>query len=173
MTIIEKKFEIGGRQVTLQTGLLAKQARASVLADIDGTSVLVTLCTADITVDKGFFPFSVHYHERTYAYGSIPGGFKKREGPPSEREALTSRLIDRPLRPLFADHYLQEVQIFAFLLSSNNEVQPDVVALIGAAAALELARLPVLGTIGAVRIGCDEQDQWTVNPADKDTGKLF
>ena len=100
MTIIEKKFEVGGRQVTLQTGQLAKQARSSVLVDIEGTTVLVTLCNSDVTEDRGFFPFSVHYHERAYAYGNIPGGFKKREGPPSEREALTSRLIDRPLRPL-------------------------------------------------------------------------
>jgi polyribonucleotide nucleotidyltransferase len=172
VTVIEKKFEIGGRHVTLQTGHLAKQARASVLADVDGTSVLITLCTADIKEDRGFFPFSVHYHERAYAYGAIPGGFKKREGPPSEREALTSRLIDRPLRPLFPSEYQQEVQIFAFLLSSNPEVQPDVVALIGAAAALELANLPTLGTLGAIRLGLNAQGEFTVNPSDKETKTL-
>lgn len=172
MTIIEKKFELGGRQVTLQTGLLAKQARSSVFVDIDGTSVLVTLCTNPASEDKGFFPFSVHYHERAYAYGSIPGGFKKREGPPSEKEALTSRLIDRPLRPLFEDDYQDEVQIIALLISRNREVQPDVPAMIAAAAALEMANLPVLGTMGAVRVGLDAQNNFVANPSEKTASSL-
>lgn len=166
MTIIEKKFEVGGRQVTLQTGLLAKQTRSSVLVDVDGTTILVTICTKDITEDRGFFPFSVHYHEKAYAYGNIPGGFKKREGPPSEKEALTSRLIDRPLRPLFHEKYNQEVQLVALLISRNPEVQPDIPAIIGASAALELAQLPVLGTLGAVRVGLDKDEKFTINPSE-------
>jgi polyribonucleotide nucleotidyltransferase len=172
VTIIEKKFELGGRQVTLQTGLLAKQTRSSVFVDIEGTSVLVTLCTNSVSEDKGFFPFSVHYHERAYAYGTIPGGFKKREGPPSEREALTSRLIDRPLRPLFHDEYQDEVQIIALLMSRNQEVQPDIPAMIGAAAALEMANLPVLGTMGAVRIGLNEHNEFVINPSEKSSSAL-
>ncbi|MDR0380121.1 MAG: polyribonucleotide nucleotidyltransferase [Candidatus Accumulibacter sp.] len=151
--IAKKTFTYGGRQVTLETGEIARQADAAVVVSMDDTVVLVTV-VASKTVKPGqdFFPLTVDYIEKTYAAGRIPGGFFKREGRPSERETLTSRLIDRPLRPLFPDGFYNEVQIVAMVVSLNPEIDPDVPAMIGASAALALSGIPFNGPIGAARV---------------------
>ncbi|MGB8855266.1 MAG: polyribonucleotide nucleotidyltransferase [Burkholderiales bacterium] len=155
---------LGRHQVTLETGEIARQADGAVMVTIEDTVVLVT-CVAKKDVKQGqdFFPLTVDYQERTYAGGKIPGGFFKREGRPSEKETLTSRLIDRPLRPLFPDGFYNEVQIIATVMSSNPEIDSDIPALIGASAAVMLSGLPFQGPIGASRVGYVD-GEFVLNP---------
>ncbi|MDA8224489.1 MAG: polyribonucleotide nucleotidyltransferase [Betaproteobacteria bacterium] len=151
---ITKSFQFGRHTVTLETGEIARQASGAVLVNMDDTVVLVTV-VGQKTVKAGqdFFPLTVDYQEKTYAAGRIPGGFFKREGKPSEKETLTCRLIDRPLRPLFPEGFYNEVQIIAAVLSSNPEIDSDIPALIGASAALAVSGIPFAGPIGAARVG--------------------
>ncbi|MGB8597957.1 MAG: polyribonucleotide nucleotidyltransferase, partial [Burkholderiales bacterium] len=145
---------LGRHQVSIETGEIARQADGAVLVTMEDTVVLVT-CVArrDVKPGQDFFPLTVDYQERTYAGGKIPGGFFKREGRPSEKETLTSRLIDRPLRPLFPDGFYNEVQVIATVMSSNPEIDSDIPAMIGASAAVMLAGVPFQGPIGAARVG--------------------
>jgi polyribonucleotide nucleotidyltransferase len=154
MKAIKKTLQYGRHTLTLETGEIARQADGAVLVSLDDTVVLVT-CVArrDAKEGQDFFPLTVDYQEKTFAGGKIPGGFFKREGRPSEKEILTSRLIDRPLRPLFPDGFYNEVQIIATVLSSDPEIDSDVVAMIGASAAVTLAGVPFEGPIGAARVG--------------------
>jgi polyribonucleotide nucleotidyltransferase len=160
----KKTFSYGAHQVTLETGEIARQADGAVMVSMDDTVVLVT-AVGSKTVRPGqdFFPLTVDYIEKTYAAGRIPGGFFKREGRPSEKETLTSRLIDRPLRPLFPDGFYNEVQIVAMVVSLNPEVDADIPALIGASAALSLSGIPFDGPIGAARVGY-VGGQYVLNP---------
>jgi polyribonucleotide nucleotidyltransferase len=151
---IKKSITYGSHQLTLETGEIARQAHGAVMVTLDDTVVLVTVVGAkNAKQGQDFFPLTVDYQERTYAAGRIPGSFFKREGRPSEKEILTSRLIDRPIRPLFPESFYNEVQIVATVLSSDNEVDADIPALIGASAALVLSGIPFDGPIGAARVG--------------------
>ena len=151
---VSKTFQYGQHQVTLETGEIARQASGAVLVSIEDTVVLATVVARkDAKPGQDFFPLTVDYVEKTYAAGKIPGGFFKREGRPSEKETLTSRLIDRPIRPLFPEGYLNEVQIIIHVLSVNPEIDPDIAAMIGASAALCVSGLPFAGPIGAARVG--------------------
>ncbi|HWQ69694.1 MAG TPA: polyribonucleotide nucleotidyltransferase, partial [Patescibacteria group bacterium] len=145
---------IEGKPLSIEAGRVARQADGAVLVRYGDTVVLVTV-VASKQMRQGidFFPLTVDYQERAYAAGKIPGGFFKREGKPHDKETLTSRLIDRPLRPLFPDGYRQDVQIIATVLSADQENDPDVLAVLGASAALTIAPIPFLGPIGAVRVG--------------------
>ncbi|MGD8378159.1 MAG: polyribonucleotide nucleotidyltransferase [Gammaproteobacteria bacterium] len=164
MAAIKKTFEFGRHQVTLETGEIARQADGAVLVNMDDTVVLVTAVgQRKADPGRGFFPLTVNYQEKTYAAGRIPGGFFKREGRPSEKETLTSRLIDRPIRPLFPKGFLNEVQVIATVISVNPEVDPDIPALIGASAALTLSGIPFSGPIGACRVGYADGD-YILNP---------
>ena len=158
-----KIFDLGTQSVKIETGLIAKQANASATVDIDGTVILATIVASSEPNDRDFFPLTVNYNEKTYAAGKIPGGFFKREGRPTEKETLISRLIDRPLRPLFASTYNQEVQIILTLVSMNPEIDPEIPALIAASTVVKLAGLPFNGTLGAVKVGFDN-DQYILNP---------
>ena len=165
MNPIKKTFSLGAHQVTLETGEIARQAHGAVICTIDETVVLATVVAAkDARPGQDFFPLTVDYVEKTYAAGRIPGGFFKREGRPSEKEILTSRLIDRPIRPLFPDGFLNEVQVVATVLSLNPEVDSDIPAMLAASAALTLSGIPFNGPIGACRVGYID-GQYVVNPA--------
>ncbi len=154
MNPVKKEFQFGNQTVSFETGEMARQADGAVLVEIDGTVVLVTAVgKREGGENNSFFPLTVNYQEKTYAAGKIPGGFFKREGRPSEKETLTSRLIDRPIRPLFPKGYKNETQIIATVISLNPEVDPDIPALLGASAALAISGLPFDGPIGAVRVG--------------------
>ncbi|HIG79700.1 MAG TPA: polyribonucleotide nucleotidyltransferase [Cycloclasticus sp.] len=154
MNPVKKEFQFGNQTVSFETGEVARQADGAVLVEIDGTVVLVTVVgKREGGENNSFFPLTVNYQERTYSAGKIPGGFFKREGRPSEKETLTSRLIDRPIRPLFPKGYKNETQIIATVISLNPEVDPDIPALLGASAALAISGLPFDGPIGAVRVG--------------------
>ena len=164
MNPVKKTFAYGRHQVTLETGEIARQADGAVLVTMDETVVLVTVVgLKDSKPGQDFFPLTVDYQERTYAAGKIPGGFFKREGRPSEKETLTSRLIDRPLRPLFPEGFYNEVQIIATVMSSNPEIDSDIPALLGASAAVALSGLPFDGPIGAARVGYLD-GQYVLNP---------
>ena len=154
MTAHTVSFQYGDHQVTLETGRIARQATGAVLVNHGDTVVLATVVgqSGDAN-DRGFFPLTVDYQERTYAAGKIPGGFFKREGRPSEKETLTSRLIDRPLRPLFPKGYRNEVQVVCTVMSLDPTVDPDIAALIGASAAVSISGIPFAGPIGAARVG--------------------
>jgi polyribonucleotide nucleotidyltransferase len=171
---IKKTFPFGNHQVTLETGEIARQADGAVLVTMDDTVVLVT-CVGrkDVKIGQDFFPLTVDYQEKTYAAGRIPGGFFKREGRPSEKEILTSRLIDRPLRPLFPSGFYNEVQVIATVLSINPEVDSDIPAMIGASAAVTLSGIPFEGPIGAARVGYID-GQYILNPTktELETSKL-
>ena len=165
MTPTTVTFNYGEQQVTLETGRLAKQATGSVLTTMGQTVVLTTVvCNKDAGAARDFFPLTVDYQERTYAAGKIPGGFFKREGRPSEKETLTSRLIDRPIRPLFPEGFTNEVQIICTVLSLDPTVDPDIASLIGASAALSISGLPFQGPIGAARVGYRD-GQYLLNPS--------
>ncbi|MEP6939618.1 MAG: polyribonucleotide nucleotidyltransferase [Rudaea sp.] len=154
MAKVTKSFQYGNHQVTLETGEVARQASGAVMVSVDGTVVLVTAVAASKGREgQDFFPLTVDYVEKFYSAGRIPGGFFKREGRPTEKETLTSRLIDRPVRPLFPEEYKNEVQVIAQVVSLNPEVDGDVPAMIGASAALSLAGIPFKGPIGAARVG--------------------
>jgi polyribonucleotide nucleotidyltransferase len=161
---VTKTFQYGQHQVTLETGEIARQASGAVLVSIEDTVVLATVVARkDAKPGQDFFPLTVDYVEKTYAAGKIPGGFFKREGRPSEKETLTSRLIDRPIRPLFPEGYLNEVQIIIHVLSVNPEIDPDIAAMIGASAALSVSGVPFNGPIGAARVGY-ANGQYMLNP---------
>ncbi len=153
MTAIKKSFKFGDHNVTLETGEIARQASGAVMVDMDGTVVMVTAVAVKGGEPKDFFPLTVNYQERSYAAGKIPGSFFKREGRPSEKETLTSRLIDRPIRPLFPKGFTNEVQVIATVMSLNPEVDPDIAALIGTSAALSISGAPFAGPVGAARVG--------------------
>jgi len=150
---VKKVFRYGDHTVTLETGVIARQATGSVMVTMDDTVVLVTAVGVAGAVERDFFPLTVNYQERTYAAGRIPGGYFKREAKPSEKETLTSRLIDRPVRPLFPKGFNADVQVIATVVSMNPEIDPDIPAMLGASAALCLSGLPFAGPIGAARIG--------------------
>jgi polyribonucleotide nucleotidyltransferase len=158
-----KIFDLGSQSVKIETGQIAKQTDASVIVDIEGTVILATLVAAKQDSDRDFFPLTVNYNEKTYAAGKIPGGFFKREGRPSEKETLISRLIDRPLRPLFDSSYKREVQLVVTLISYNPDVDPEVPALIASSVAVKLSGLPFNGTLGAVKVGYDGEN-YLLNP---------
>ncbi len=164
MNPIKKTFTLGTQQVTLETGEIARQAHGAVLCTVDDTVVLAAV-TASKSAKPGqsFFPLTVDYAEKTYAAGKIPGGFFKREGRPTEKEILTSRLIDRPIRPLFPDGFYNEVQVVAQVLSLNPEVDADIPAMIAVSAAMTLSGIPFSGPIGAVRVGYLD-GQYVINP---------
>ena len=139
MNIVQKSFTFGNSQISFETGRVARQAHGAVFASMDDTQVLVSVVGAkEARAGQSFFPLSVDYIEKTYAAGKIPGGFLKREGRPSEKETLTSRLIDRPIRPLFPNGYMNEVQVMIQVISSNKNVDPDVLAMIATSAALAI-----------------------------------
>jgi len=164
ITPARKSIPFGRHTLTIETGEIARQAHGAVIVNLDDTVVLVTVVARrDVNPGQDFFPLTVDYQERTYAAGKIPGGFFKREGRPSEKETLTSRLIDRPIRPLFPDGFYNEVQVVATVMSSNNEVDSDIPALIGASAALALSGIPFNGPIGAARVGYIK-GQYVLNP---------
>src|SRR3982750_3696748 len=154
MNRVTKTLNWGGRQLTLETGEIARQASGAVMVNMEDTVVLVTVVgNRNAKPGQDWFPLTVDYQERTYAAGKIPGGFFKREGRPSEKEILTSRLIDRPIRPLFPDGFYNEVQVIATVMSVDPEIDPDIPAMIGASAALMLSGVPFNGPIGAARVG--------------------
>ncbi|EGT3622049.1 polyribonucleotide nucleotidyltransferase [Morganella morganii] len=159
-----RKFQYGQHTVTIETGMIARQATAAVMVNMDDTAVFVTVVgQKKMKPGQDFFPLTVNYQERTYAAGRIPGSFFRREGRPGEGETLIARLIDRPLRPLFPEGFLNEVQIIATVVSVNPQVNPDIVAMIGASAALALSGIPFNGPIGAARVGFIN-DQYVLNP---------
>ena len=161
---IKKTLTWGRHQLTLETGEIARQATGAVLVNMEDTVVLVTVVgDKQAQPGKDFLPLTVDYQERTYAAGKIPGGFFKREGRPSEKEILTCRLIDRPIRPLFPDGFYNEVQIIATVMSSNNEIDADIPAMIGASAALALSGIPFNGPIAAARVGYSN-GEYVLNP---------
>ena len=164
MNATRKSFQYGEHQVTIDTGAIARQADGAVIVDMAETTVLVT-AVGRKTANPGqdFFPLTVNYQEKTYAAGKIPGGFFKREGRPSEKEVLTSRLIDRPVRPLFPKGFTNEVQVIATVMSLNPDVDPDIPALIGASAALAISGMPFNGPIAAAKVGYKD-GQYLLNP---------
>ncbi len=158
---IEK--EIGGKKLSIQTGKIARQAHGSVVVQYGETVVIVTATTSKAREDIDFFPLSVEYREKTSAAGKFPGGFIKREGRPSTKETLTARMIDRPIRPLFPEGYFQEVQVIANVMSFDGEHDPDILAMIGASAALSISKIPFLGPIGSCRLARVD-GEFVVNP---------
>ncbi|MEL7449875.1 MAG: polyribonucleotide nucleotidyltransferase [Pseudomonadota bacterium] len=164
MTVTTKTFQYGAHEVTMQTGGIARQADGAVLVNMADTMVLVTAC-ARKQADPGrpFFPLTVNYQEKTYAAGKIPGGFFKREGRPTEKETLVSRLIDRPIRPLFPKGFMNEVQVIATVMSLNTEIDPDIPAMIGTSAALALSGVPFNGPFAAARVGY-ANGEYVLNP---------
>ena len=168
MSAVSKSFPYGPHTVTIDTGEVARQAEGSVRVSMGDTVVLVTACAAQkANPGRDFFPLTVNYVEKTYAAGRIPGGFFKREGRPTEKETLTSRLIDRPIRPLFPDGFFNDVQVVATVLSLDPEIDADIPALLGASAALTLSGLPFNGPIGAARVGW-KNGQYLLNPPAKE-----
>ena len=163
MNAIVKEFSYGAQQIRLETGRIARQANGAVLASMGDTSVLVTVVARRESSDRDFFPLTVDYEERTYAAGRIPGGFFKREGRPSEKAILTCRLIDRPIRPLFPAGFRNEVQVVVTVMSVDPEIDPDIVAMVGASAALTISGVPFSGPIGANRVGFVE-GEYVLNP---------
>jgi polyribonucleotide nucleotidyltransferase len=168
VTAVSKSFAYGAHTVTLETGELARQADAAVKVSMGDTVVLVTaVAQQKAAAGRDFLPLTVNYVEKTYAAGRIPGGFFKREGRPTEKETLTSRLIDRPIRPLFPDSFYNDVQVVATVLSVDPEIDPDIPSLLGASAALSLSGIPFNGPIGAARVGY-KNGQYLLNPTGKD-----
>ena len=164
MSKVTKSFSYGEHQVTLETGEIARQADGAVLVDMAGTTVLVTAVgKKESELGRDFFPLTVNYQEKTYAAGKIPGGFFKREGRPTEKETLTSRLIDRPIRPMFPKDFTNEVQIIATVKSMNTDVDPDIPAMIGTSAALAVSGIPFNGPMGAARVGY-VNNNYVLNP---------
>ncbi|MBM0105291.1 polyribonucleotide nucleotidyltransferase [Steroidobacter sp. S1-65] len=174
VSAIKKSFAFGQHQVTLETGEMARQADGAVVVTMGDTVVLVTAVgRKQADPNKDFFPLTVNYVEKTYAAGRIPGGFFKREGRPSEKETLTSRLIDRPIRPLFPEGFFNEIQVVATVVSLNPEIDADIPAMLGASAALALSGVPFMGPIGAAKVGYID-GQYVLNPTGKQlkTSKL-
>jgi len=164
MESYKKTFNLGNNEITLETGKIARQATGAVIASSGDTQVLATVVVGKAPGEhQDFFPLTVNYQEKTYATGKIPGGFFKREGRPTEKETLTSRLIDRPLRPLFNDDFLYEVQVICTVISSDKDIDPDILSFIAASAAVGISGLPFNGPLGAVRVGFIE-GQYCINP---------
>jgi polyribonucleotide nucleotidyltransferase len=162
---VKKTFQYGRSTVTLETGRIARQATGAVMVTMDETVVLCTVVARkDTKPGQDFFPLSVHYQEKTYAVGKIPGGFFKREGRPTEKETLTSRLIDRPIRPLFPKGFMNEVQVICTVLSTDRNHDPDIAAMLGTSAALAISGVPFNGPIGAARVGFNEEKGYFLNP---------
>ena len=165
MTPAKHEFKFGEHTLTLETGEVARQATGAVFISMGDTKLLVTaVAEKSATPGRDFFPLTVNYTEKTYAVGRIPGGFLKREARPSEHETLTSRLIDRPIRPLFPEGFTNEVQVIATVMSRDPEVEPDMLALIGASAALTLTGAPFNGPVGCARVGYKD-GEYILNPA--------
>ena len=166
MKPVIKQFKLGNNTITLETGRIARQASGAVLVSIDNAvSVLVTVVGAkNADAGRDFFPLSVHYIEKTYAAGRIPGGFFKREGRPTEKETLTSRLIDRPIRPLFPEGFMNEVQVVCTVISTDKTTDPDVAAMLGTSAALAISGIPFEGPIAGARVGFDDVQGYVLNP---------
>ena len=165
MNVVTKTFQYGGQEVTLETGRIARQASGAVMVTMGTTSVLCTVVAQQkAKPGQDFFPLSVHYIEKAYSVGKIPGGFFKREGRPSEKETLTSRLIDRPIRPLFADGFMNEVQVVCTVMSADLDTDPDIPAMIGTSAALAISGCPFNGPIGGARVGFSEAEGYVLNP---------
>ena len=162
-----KEVQIGKHKLIFETGKLAKQANGAVMARYGDTMVLVTAVAGELRDDIDFFPLSVEYREKSFAAGKIPGGFFKREGKPSDKEVLSARLIDRPIRPLFAEEYLNDTQVAAFVYSFDYENDPDVIAACAASAALSISNIPFLEPIGEVRVG-RVNGELIVNPTHKE-----
>lgn len=161
---VTKSIQYGAHTLTLETGEISRQADAAVVVSYGDTVVLVAVTSkSEVKAGQDFFPLTVDYMEKTYAAGKIPGGFFKREGRPSEKETLTSRLIDRPLRPLFPEAFYNEVQVVATVLSSDPEIDADIPAIIGASAAMSLSGIPFFGPLGAARVGYIN-DEYVLNP---------
>src|SRR5215218_4269629 len=161
---VTKTFQWGQQTVTMETGEIARQSGGAVVVSIEDTVVLATVVAKkDAKPGQDFFPLTVDYIEKTYAAGKIPGSFFKREGRPSEKETLTSRLIDRPIRPLFPEGYLNEVQVIIHVMSLDPEVSADIPSLIGASAALAISGIPFNGPIAAARVGYVD-GQYVLNP---------
>ena len=166
MEVIVKKFKYGKNEVTIETGRIARQATGAVLVSVDNTSVLCTVVGAkEAKSGADFFPLGVHYQEKAYAAGKIPGGFFKREGRPSEKETLTSRLIDRPIRPLFPEGFKNEVQVVCTVVSAEKDIDPDIAAMIGTSAALAISGIPFNGPIGGARVAYSANDEYILNPS--------
>ncbi len=165
MNPVTKTFQYGGQTVTLETGRIARQASGAVLVTVENTTVLCTV-VAEKTERPGrdFFPLAVHYTEKTYSVGKIPGGFFKREARPSEKETLTSRLIDRPIRPLFPKGFMNEVQVICTVMSADKHIDPDIPAMIGTSAALAISGCPFNGPIGGARVGFSDDKGYMLNP---------
>ena len=164
MKVITKTIPYGNQNIVIESGKIARQAHGSVVISSGGTTILVTVVAKrEPKPGQSFFPLGVHYVEKTYAAGKIPGGFFKREGRPSEKETLVSRLIDRPLRPLFPKGFMNEVQVIATLLSMDPEIQTDVIAMIGASAALSISGIPFDGPIAGARVGYID-NKYCLNP---------
>src|ERR671924_2222133 len=162
--VFRKELDWAGRKLILETGKIARQADGAVMATYGGTTVLATVVfEKQPKPGLDFFPLTVDYQEKTFAAGKIPGGFFKREGRPSEKEILTSRLIDRSIRPLFSDGIRCETQVIATVLSADRENDPDVVAMLGASVALHVSDIPFNGPLTGVRIG-RIHGQWIINP---------
>jgi len=165
LTTIKKEFTYGNDTVVLETGKIARQATGAVVVSIGGTVVLTTVVGKKVpAAGVDFFPLTVNYQEKTYASGKIPGGFFKREGRPSEKETLTSRLIDRPIRPLFPKGFMNEVQVVCTVVSSDKNVDPDIAAMIGTSAALAISGIPFSGPLGAARVGYSDTNGYVLNP---------
>ena len=165
MSLIKKEFQYGEFKVSLETGEIARQADGAVMVNMGDTVVLVTAMAAKHAMEgRDFFPMTVDYQEKTYAAGRIPGGFFRREGRPSENEILVSRLIDRPIRPLFPKGFTNETQIIATVKSLNPAVEPEIPSLLGASAALAISGLPFQGPLGAARVGYKD-GEYILNPA--------
>ncbi len=163
--VIKKSIKFGEHNLTIETGEIARQADGAVMVSYGDTVVFVTAVgRKEVKEGQDFFPLTVDYQERNYAAGKIPGGFFKREGRPSEKETLTSRLIDRPLRPLFPDNFYNEIQIVATVMSSDSEIDSDIPAIVGASAALAISGIPFHGPIGATRVGYID-DTFVINPS--------
>ncbi len=159
------QFQFGGQDVTLETGAVARQATGAVLVSMGETQILATVVGAkNVKSGQNFFPLSVHYQEKTYAAGKIPGGYFKREGRPTEKETLTSRLIDRPIRPLFPNGFMNEVQVVLTVMSASKTHDSDIAAMLGASAALAISGIPFNGPLGAARVGFSEDGQYILNP---------
>ncbi|HEY3699231.1 MAG TPA: polyribonucleotide nucleotidyltransferase, partial [Spongiibacteraceae bacterium] len=166
MNPIIKTFQWGAHKVTLETGRVARQASGAVLVSMNNITVLCTVVGAkNAKAGQDFFPLSVHYQERAYAAGRIPGGFFKREGRPSEKETLTSRLIDRPIRPLFPEGFQNEVQVICTVMAAEKNQDPDIAAIIGTSAALAISGIPFNGPIGGARVAYTDEGGYVLNPS--------
>ena len=162
--VYKKEIDFAGKTLTLETGKIARQADGAVLATMGETSVLCCVTgSKEVREGQDFFPLSVHYQEKTYAAGKIPGGFFKREARPTEKETLTSRLIDRPIRPLFPKGFLNEIQVIATVISHDLENDPDMIAMVGCSAALTISGIPFMGPIAGARV-CYKDGKYLINP---------